>query len=140
MCSEWCSGGSVANVRGMRGQTGGVITGGLTKTVVVVALVLVVLYDAGAVMINTIQLDDIAGSTLRAAQQTWASTGRVQDVEAAVLRRLELEEAVELEEVDVTREEIILVISRVSRTLVAHRIPPLEDRVKRAVTKQAQLP
>jgi hypothetical protein len=140
MSSEWCSGGSVANVPGMRGQTGGVITGGLTKTVLAVALVLVVLYDAGAVTINAIQLDDIAGSTLRTAQQTWASSGRVQDVEAAVLRRLELEQDVELEQVDVTRDEIILVISRVSRTLVAHRIPPLEDRVERTVTKHSQLP
>jgi hypothetical protein len=123
----------------MDGQTGGVITGGLVKLVVTIAVVAIVVFDGGAVVVNTVQLDGIAGAALRTARQTWADTLRVDATEAAVEARLEPEEDVRLEELAVTGDELVLTIARPSRTLLAHRIPQLEPYTDRSVTKRAAL-
>lgn len=124
----------------MHDQAGGVITGGLAKTALALILFALVVYDFGAVTVNAMQLDDIAGGALRIGRQTWAQTGRAADVEAAVLRRLEDEQDVRLEELEATADEITLTVSRPSRTLFTHRIGPLEQHTERRATKRASPP
>lgn len=124
----------------MQAETGGVITGGLAKTVVVLALIGVALFDFGAVTVNALQLDDIAGSTLRLARQSYAETGRIEATTEAVQARLEREDEVRLEELAVDDGELVLTLGRPSATLLTHRIPPLEPHTHRTVTKRAPLP
>jgi hypothetical protein len=115
-------------------ERGAIVSGGVVKAAVVLAIVGVSVFDGMALVINRIQLDDIAGSALRAGLQAWESPATVR---SAVEARLEREEDVRLDDLEVSRDHVELTVSRPARTLVLHRIGPIADATETAVTKEA---
>jgi hypothetical protein len=113
----------------------------LLKTIAIICVIGVVLFDIGAVIVNHVQLDEATQNVLRETSATLDTTaGRRPDVitataqEAAARRsdRAVVEEAV-LDESGFT-----VTMSQEARVLLLDRLGPLSDYATARVTKSAE--
>lgn len=110
---------------------GDVILGGMLRTVLALLLVGLVVFEVGAVVVNAVQLDDVADDAARAAALAMASSGRVQVAEAAADAIISRQVGVVVDAVEVDREQVRVMVSRAPLFLVLGHVPPLEERLTR---------
>lgn len=117
-------------------EGGDIIVAGLLKIVVVLLVFGLVVYEAGAVAVNYMQLDDLAGQAVRAGASTPPQQRTAATVERAMLAELEGSGA-DLDQFEVDPEGVSLTISRQARVLVLDRLGPLADVARAERTKRA---
>lgn len=112
----------------------------LIKLVVVLALIGVVLFDAGAVLVNQVQTDELGQEALRAAVQSAQTPAGRQPtaLEEAASAPLSGSERARLESVTLDAEGLTVTISQDARVAVLDRLGPLADLATAEVTKQAE--
>lgn len=117
-------------------EHGGIIAAGLLKIVLVLLVFGLVVYEAGAVGVNYMQLDDLAGQAARAGASTPPQQRTAATVERAVLATLEGSGA-NLDAFEVTRDGVTVTVSRPARVMVVDHLGPLADLARAERTKQA---
>lgn len=114
---------------------GDVILSGLLQTVMFLLVVALLVYEIGAVLVNTVQLDAIVDDAATAAARTAAAGGSSLSVEQAVLTSLADETGVVLESVTHNADHAMVSVSRTPLFLFAGRIPSVEERFTAHATK-----
>jgi hypothetical protein len=112
---------------------------GLVKVALVLAVLGVVVYDAGAVVVNHVQVDELGQSALRAAvQRTQAPGGTAPAAVAeAAQAGLARSDRAELGAAVVDTAGVHVTVRQDARVLVLDRLGPLADLVTAEVTKTA---
>lgn len=113
---------------------------GPLKLLVVVVVLGLVLYEAGAVMVNVVQVDELAQSALRnAVQQAQSPAGRTPDaVQEAARAGLARSDRARLETAVLDAAGLTVTVSQDARTIVLHRLGPLADLATARSTKTAE--
>lgn len=124
----------------MRCERGDVILGGLARTAIGLLLFALVVYEVGAVAVNSLQLDSIGQDAARAAATAWSEEHRRSAAEGAAAATLAGHAGVSLDEVLVGDGRVSVTLSRPAQVLVSHRIAALRRFLVATVTKQAQAP
>lgn len=114
------------------------MSSGLLKTIVVLAVIGVALYDGGAVLVNQFQLDEAAGDAIRIAAQDYGTHRSANGAETVANEVLEELTGAELSEFTVDEVGMRMTVGRPAPVLVLDRIPPLADWAHGAVTKTAE--
>lgn len=118
------------------GEAGDVILGGLFKLVLALLAIGLVLFEVGAIAVNYVQLDSLAGDAARAGASTPPQQRTYATVERAVLAELEGSGA-RLEALEIEGETVAVTVSRPARVLLVDRIGVLDDVVRARHTKRA---
>ena len=106
---------------------GDVILSGLLHTTLFLVAVALVVYEVGAVVVNSVQLDSMADDAARSAARAAAADGTQASVESAVLESLAGERGVVVDAVTFNESQVSVNISREPLVLIAHRVPAFED-------------
>jgi len=101
-----------------------VILSGLLRTVAVLLVGGLVLFDGGAVAINHIQLEETARVAARAGAGALAGEGS-HAVREAVVERLEQETGMTLADLTIERGQVAVTVARPAAVLVLDRVRPL---------------
>lgn len=117
---------------GSRDETGGIVTGWLFRLVAFVAIFAFVVFEAAAIAVNTVTVDDSAREVVRAAAIAYR-TGTIEDARDAAMAAAS-DRGVDLVEVIVDGDELSAVVRSEASTIAAHRVPPLEDLTVRETT------
>lgn len=119
---------AVVDRRGWHGdEHGGLRRNSLVQMVVVLILFGLVVFEVVAVAATAFQVDDRARQVAVAASDAFEIDESVRDArDAAGERAAELD--VTVIDVEVTDEEVVVLVQRQAPTLVAHRIGPLRER------------
>lgn len=109
------------------------------KMLAALLLIGLAMFEAGAIGVNRIQLDDIAGKAIRAAARAYQdqSSRSPAAVTVAVEGSLADHPQVRLVDVAVDPEGVSITISRTAPVLVVDRIGPLADWAEAEVSKHA---
>lgn len=118
-------------------ERGDVIISGMLKTLLFLLITALLVYEVGAVLVNSVQLDEIADDAARTAAGAAGSGAGREGVEQAVLASLADQLGVTVESVAYDRETATVSVSREPQFLVSHRIPPLRDRFAGQATHTA---
>lgn len=112
----------------MTSERGGIVTGWLLKLVLSLAIVGVVAFEAGAVVVARVGIEDIAGQAVAAAADEYRRSGNRGDAELAARGEAETRGAV-LESFSVVEggKAVVVTVSKPAKTLFLHRIGPTED-------------
>jgi hypothetical protein len=114
----------------------------LIKIVAILAIIGVVVFDTGAVIVNHVQLDDVAQTTLRTTAQS-ARTGA--DRRPAALTQAaeqaldQASERAELVEVTLESSRLRVTVRQDAQVLLLDRLGPLADLATAEVTKATEL-
>lgn len=119
-------------------ERGDVIIGGLLRLVAGLGVLIVVLFDVGALAVNRVQLDAAAGSAARAGVAERAD-GRAA-VEQAVAQRLSRVKDVVVDELVIDHSGVTVTITRPAPVLVVDRLGRLGALATPSVTKRAAFP
>lgn len=108
---------------------------------VLVAVVVIVAVDGGAILLARSRAEDLADDAAASASQAYRETG---DEEAAKLAALDAiadaAEPVRLKRIDVGRRTVTLVITTEADTFVVGRIPMFDDLARLTVSGSAAVP
>lgn len=120
------------------GQTGGIITGWLLRLMLWLAVLAVVVFEIGAVVVATVDADSAAGEVARAAVVAYRSSGSLADAETAAEAVAEGRsvELISLEENGTTME---VEVGRDAGTLFLHRLALTEDLTQRTASRHVQI-
>ena len=120
------------------GQTGGIITGWLLRLMLWLAVLAVVVFEIGAVVVATVDADSAAGEVARAAVVAYRSSGSLADSETAaeVVAEGRSVELISLEEDGTT---MTVEVGRAAGTLLLHRVALTEDLTQRSASRHVQI-
>lgn len=132
--------GALAGPRGATGPAGqrGEVSSWLLQLLIVVAIVGLVVYEAVALGLATVQIDDLAREVARDARDEYRAE---QSIEAA---RDVADDAAAEGEATVVRlqtgdEALTVTLEKDARTLIVHRIGPLAERLTPSATRRVDL-
>lgn len=120
-------------------ERGDVVLGGLRGTVVALAVIAVVLFEIGAVVVNVFQLDDLGGRAAVAAATAWRDTRTGPAVLAAVEDVVAGQAEVAAVEISADAGTVAVSLRRSPAVMVLDLVPPVRDRLHATVTQQAVL-
>lgn len=114
----------------------------LVKTVLVLAVIGLVLFDGVAVMVNHVQTDDLAGRALRAAERTSGSTSAARQTSAqeAAEQAVAEHRRATVEEVATAGGTLAVTVTQTAPVIWLDRVGPLEDWAVSTVTKESNVP
>jgi len=105
------------------------------------AFVVVVVIDAGSILLTRSRAADLADDASVSAAEAFAQTGDEQQAKLAALDTIaDADEAVRLKRIDVGRREVTVVLIVRADTLVVGRIPFLDDLEKLTVSGSTAAP
>lgn len=124
---------------------GDVILSGMLNTVLFLLVTALVVYEIGAVVVNAIQLDDVANDASRVAAQAAGAGASDVRLEQTVRDYLALHmgtdgEAVLLDGITKNHDTVTISVSREPRFLVAERLPGVEGRFTGRSSHTVSLP
>ncbi|HVL99998.1 MAG TPA: hypothetical protein VM324_11970 [Egibacteraceae bacterium] len=108
-------------------ERGDVVVSGLLRLVTGLLVATVVLLDGGAVLVNRVQLDEVARRAAVAGAFAWTGGGSPHVIETAVRQRLPHQTGVTLEAVTVGGARVSVTVSRPAQVLLLGRIGPLSS-------------
>lgn len=114
----------------------------LLKTVAILAVIGVILFDVGAVIVNHVQADELGQAALRSAvERTQTPAGRRPEAitEAAQAGLERRSDRAELEAATLDESGLTVTIRQDARVLILDRLGPLGDLATARVTKRAEL-
>jgi hypothetical protein len=111
---------------------------GVTKLVLALLIFGLIVYEAVAVGVNFVQLDDIAGTAIREGAAVPRAERTEPHVERAVRASLEEHPGATLESFRMNGESLEVTVRRTARVLVLTRLGPLADWADNSVTKRAR--
>jgi Flp pilus assembly protein TadG len=116
------------------GEAGGIVTGWLLRIVVVLLVLAAGVFEAGAVAVNTITVDDAAREVARVAALTYSGD---RDLDAAFDAGTQAarERGVRLREVEVDGDRLSVTVESSAPTLLIHRLEPLAGFTVREATR-----
>ena len=114
----------------MRDDRGDVLASGLLKLVTFLLALALVVFEAVAIAVNFVQLDDIAGEAVRSGASVTQRERTEAHVERAVLAVLE--------ELRMDAQSLEITVGRPARVLVLDRLGPLADLADNTLTKRAE--
>ena len=120
-----------------RADHGDVILSGLLHTTLFLLAVALVVYEIGAVLVNSVQLDAIAQEAARSAARVAATEARHSSVEYAALVELADERNNVLEEFSYDQGAVTVRISRAPEFVITQRIPAIAERFRGEVSQTA---
>jgi hypothetical protein len=125
-------GGRVARVRR---QDGGIITGWLIQLVAILAVISLVVHEVVAIGVATVSVDEAARDGARAASAAYRSERSLSSAREAAEGTVSSEatEVVSLTEVD---GELVITLHKRARTLLVHRVGPLEGLATPSTTRR----
>jgi hypothetical protein len=123
-----------ANVAAGR-EDGGIITGWLLQLLMILAVISLLVYEVVAVGVARVALDDTARDVARVARDTYRAerslgAARTAAEDAVADGRADI---VALDEVE---GELVVTLSEQARTLLLHRVAPLEDLATATATRR----
>ena len=118
-------------------ERGDIILSGLLRTSALLLAMAIFLFDAGAVVVNRVQLDEAARTAARAGAVAWSEQGSRHAVEAAVNRRLAGERGMALETLAVAGSQIAVTLARPAPVLLLDRIGPLSRHAQGRATSSS---
>jgi hypothetical protein len=118
-------------------EDGGIITGWLLQLVLILAVISVLVYEVVAIGVAAVSVDDSARDVARIARDVYRAERSLPAAHAAAeaATTAEATEVVALEEVN---GELILTMSKRARTLLLHRVAPLEDKATTSTTRRVR--
>lgn len=120
-------------------ERGDIILSGLLRTSALVLAVALSLFDAGAVVVNRVQLDEAARTAARAGAVAWSEQGSRRAVEVAIARRLSGEQGMALEGLDVQSSEVAVTLTRPAPVLLLDHIGPLSRHAQGRATSTSDI-
>ena len=107
----------------MTSERGGIITGWLLKLVISLAIFGLVAFEAGAIVVAKVTIEDIAGDAVAAAAHEYGTTKNQDEAEKAAREVAESKGAV-LEAFSVVEDgkAVVVTLSKPAKTLFVHRI------------------
>lgn len=120
--------------RGERGD----VSNWLVQMLVVLSIVGLVAYEAVALGITAVSVDDAAREVARAARDEYRAEASLDRAEAVAERVADTHGAVVVA-VDIDEDELTVRLEKRARTVLVHRIGPLADRVTPTATRRADL-
>lgn len=107
----------------MTSERGGIITGWLLKLVISLAIFGLVAFEAGAILVAKVSIEDIAGDAVAAAAQEYGASKNQDEAEKAARDVAESKGAV-LEAFSVVEngKAVVVTLSKPAKTLFVHRI------------------
>ena len=120
-------------------ERGDVILSGLLNTVLFLLLTALILYEVGAVVVNAIQLDDVANDASRVAAQMAAAGASEVRLEETVTSYLVAQTGVALEGLERGGGAVTLTVSREPAFLVAEHLPGVPGRFTGRATHSAPI-
>jgi hypothetical protein len=104
-------------------ERGGIITGWLLKLVISLAIFGLVAFEAGAIVVAKVTIEDIAGDAVAAAAHEYSTTKNQDEAEKAARDVAESKGAV-LEAFSVIEDgkAVVVTLSKPAKTLFVHRI------------------
>jgi hypothetical protein len=124
-------------VRRPNAEDGGIITGWLLQLSSILAVVGLLAYEVIAVGVAAVHLDDTGRDVGVVARDVYRSERSLPLARAAVEREL-ADEAAALVSFDVVDGELVLTLARRARTLVVHRVAPLQDLATASTTRRVR--
>jgi hypothetical protein len=116
---------------------GGIITGWLLQLVTILAVVALLAHEVIAVGVAAVDLDDTGREVGTIARDVYRSERSLPRAQAAVEAEL-VDRTAELVSMEVVGEELVLTLGMRARTLVAHRVAPLEDLATASTTRRVR--
>ena len=113
------------------GEEGDIILSWLVRLVLVVAVIALVVFEAGALGYAHLSADDAAGEVARTGAVAYRASGSLMDARMTA-EEVATERDVELVTFEQDGAELVVVVEREAGTLVLQRIGALEDLVTRA--------
>jgi hypothetical protein len=120
------------------GQQGGIVTGWLLRLVATMAVLALIVFEVGAVVVASVDADSAAGEVARAATVAYRSTGSLVEAEASG-QAVADGRSVELVRLDEDGAELVVVVERAAGTLVLHRFGVTEDLTRRSATRRVEI-
>lgn len=119
----------------MHSDRGDILTSGLLKLLLFLAVLALIVFEAGAVMVNQVQADEAAGGAARAALAASASSRAQPHLEEAA--RAALPERTTLDALTADAEGVEVTVTRQANVVVLDRIGPLEGLASATVSRRA---
>lgn len=119
---------------------GGEVASGLLRIAAFVLALALVLFEAGAVAVNRIQLDDVGQEAARAGAFALRDQQSRRAVTQAAQEVVAFREGVVLDAVDIDGDAVTVTVSREAPVLVIDRIGPIASWAQATVTKTARVP
>lgn len=110
---------SAAGIR--QGETGGIVTGWLLRIVVFLLALAFVIFEGGAIAINSITAEDAAREVARAAATAYRGSSQIDAAESAGVAAAR-ERNVRLVEITIDGDSLSVTVRSTARTLVLHEI------------------
>jgi hypothetical protein len=124
-------------VRRWRVQDGDIITSWLLQVVAFLAVVALVVHEVVAIGVAHVSVDETGRDAARVAAAAYADHRSLARTEEAVRAALG-DRAAELAGLEVDDEELVLTLSRTARTLLVHRVGPIEDLATTSTTRRVR--
>ena len=122
----------------LHGQDGGIVTGWLLRLVATMAVLALVVFEVGAVVVASIDADDAAGEVARAATVAYRSSGSLVEAEASG-QAVADQRSVELLRLEEDGTALVVEVERTAGTLLLHRFGVTEDLVTRTAARRVEL-
>jgi hypothetical protein len=119
------------------GEDGDIITGWLLQLLMILALISLLVYEVVAVGVATVSVDDTTRDVARVARDTYradrslSTTIRASEAAAA-------EENTVVDALEVVEGELVLTLSKRARTLLIHRVTPMQDVATASSTRRVR--
>ena len=123
--------------RGVMGDRGGIITGWLLQLLAILAVIAVIAYEGLAIGVTAVSAEDNAREFARAARDAYRTGDMVAATEGA--EEVSRTHGVEVVAVEVDGDSLVATIDKQARTLLVHRIGPLEDLSTQRATARARV-
>jgi len=131
----------MAMTRTVIGEEAGLVGKILLLWLLLLAVVVVFVIDAGSILLTRSRAADLADDASVSAAQAFGQTGDEQQAKLAALDTIaDADEAVRLKRIDVGRREVTVVLIVRADTLVVGRIPVFDDLEKLTVSGSTAAP
>lgn len=120
------------------GQAGGIVTGWLLQLMLWLAVLAVVVFEIGAVVVASVDADSAAGEVARAAVVAYRSSGSLADAETAA-EAVADGRSVELMGLEEDGTTMTVEVGRDAGTLLLHRLALTEELTQRTASRDVQI-
>lgn len=120
------------------GQAGDIVTGWLLRVVLWLGVLAFIVFEIGAVVVASVDVDSAAGEVARAATIAYRSSGSLADAQGAA-EVVADERSVQLISLDEDGATLVIEVSRQAGTLLLHRLPVSEDLAERTAARRVQI-
>ncbi len=120
------------------GQAGGIVTGWLLQLMLWLAVLAVVVFEIGAVVVASVDADSAAGEVARAAVVAYRSSGSLADAETAA-EAVADGRSVELMSLEEDGTTMTVEVGRDAGTLLLHRLALTEELTQRTASRDVQI-